>query len=937
MTLWIVNLSRLSTYLWLSAGLTLLCALPLSQAYGQFFFGKNKVQYTRFDWQVMTTDHFNVYFYSEEQEIARVAARIAEDSYRVLAIRFNHEVPEKIPLIIYSSPGYFAQTNTIPGILPEGVAGFTEFMKGRVVLPFHGSYYDFQHVIQHELVHVFTMSRLDVAISRRSTIRFAYPPLWFTEGLAEFWSKKWDTEADMVIKDMVLGGRLFTIDRLYEVHGTYLMYKLGESICTFIDSAYGPDKLTLLFDNWHKGKSFDEIVELTLGDNLEELSRKWEYTLKKRYFPQLADQGLPRMESERITRDGFSTKGVPINWDDRRGHTQWVVYKANRFGYTGIYMKALNGNTHPVKTLVKGERSSRFESLYLLQSGIDANDSGTIVFSSKSGDRDMIYLYDLHKKRIVGQFGDDNLVAARSPRLSADGRRVVFSGVDKSGFADLYVLELGEGKITRLTRDLYYDIDPVLTGDGGGVVFASDRCDDGALGASNLYRYNFSDRAVTRLTHGNCRDRSPDVTSNGIYFSSDRNGSFNIFLLDSTGELSEQSTYATAAFDPRLSPDKKTLIYSGYQDIQFQVYQMKLPDSAKPVPQTFASTDNSWSPPRIDSAHVRGSVKYDTRYSFDIAQSSVGYDPVYGSLGGLQGAISDVLGNKAVYFLLANTAQTKSDFLSSFNFGLTYINRERRANWGIGAFHLYDEYFNDNDGYYDERQAGVVGLFSYPLSKFSRADNTLFARYSKRDRRYGLKDREAVIVTDYLSWVYDNSIWDISGPLEGRRYNLSVGTSFGVSDGKTYNRLALADIRHYFRLGKYSAFANRMFAFTSSGVEPQRLYLGGSWSFRGFDRRYFYNRNILFSSNEIRFPLINDLLIGTPLGMIDFRGIRGALFFDTGSAWDDEFDQFYGSFGAGFRVNLANIILLRFDFARTTDYSTISPKTDFDFFFGWNF
>lgn len=925
------------SYRWAGLLVLLLAAVAVESVRGQFYFGKNKVQYTRFDWQVMTTDHFRVYFYSEEAEIARIAARIAEDSYRALAIKFNHEVREKIPLIIYSSPSFFAQTNVVPGLLPEGVAGFTEFMKGRVALPFHGSYQDFYHVIRHELVHVFTLSKLDAVLARRSSIRFPYPPLWFTEGLAEFWSKEWDTEADMIIKDMVLAGNLVTIDKMYMVQGSYLMYKLGESICSYIDSTYGSDKLVLLFENWPKGRTFDEVVKATLGDDLATVSRKWEYALKKRYFPQLGTQGLPRMESEQLTRDGFSTKGVPILWDDRRGHRKWVVYKANRYGYTGIYMRALDGRTRPVKTLLKGERSSRFESLYLLQSGIDANDSGLVVFSSKTGDRDVIYLYDLRIGKICGEFATDDLIAARSPRFSPDGRQVVFSGVDRAGFADLYLLSLTDSTFRRLTHDLYYDIDPDFSIDGGRIVFASDRCPDGAGGASNLYSLELSSGAILRLTYGNWRDRSPDVTGRGVFFSSNRQGAFNIFLLDSSGELSAQSTFATAAFDPRLSPDGKSLFYSGYQDIQFQLYEMKLSERSTPIPQVIAATADNWSPPRIDTTHVKSSIKYDTRYSFDIAQSTVGYDPVYGSVGGMQGAISDVLGNKAFYFVLANTAQTRSDFLSSFNFGLTHVNRERRLNWGAGVFHLYDEYYNNAEGYFEERQAGALGLFSYPLSKFSRVDYTLFARYAKRDRRYGLRDREAVIVTNYLSWVYDNSIWDISGPIEGRRYNLSVGTSYGLSDGRTYNRLALADIRHYLRLGKYSAFANRLFAFSSSGAEPQRLYLGGSWSFRGFDRRKFYNRNILFASNELRFPLINDLLIGSPLGVIDFRGIRGALFFDTGAAWDDEFDQFYGSFGGGFRVNLANIVLLRFDFSRTTDFETVSPRTDFDFFFGWNF
>jgi len=345
----------------------------------------------------------------------------------------------------------------------------------------------------------------------------------------------------------------------------------------------------------------------------------------------------------------------------------------------------------------------------------------------------------------------------------------------------------------------------------------------------------------------------------------------------------------------------------------------------------------SWTPREIDRKYADASITYDAHYSFDIAQSSIAYDPIFGSVGGIQAAMSDMLGNRAFYFLLANTATSREQFLSSFNAGVTYVNRTRRLNWGAGLYHLYDEYYNDYDGYYFERQAGGVALFSYPLSKFHRVDMGVYARYDKKDLEFGLGGREAFLVSDYISWVYDNSIWDLSGPLEGRRYNLTVGGTYSINNGRVFNRLGFADIRHYFRLGRYSAFANRLFAYSSAGLEPQRIYLGGSWSFRGFDRRAFYNRNVLFASSELRFPLIDALIIGLPIGALGFEGIRGALFYDNGAAWDDKFDRFYGSFGAGFRVNLFYVVLLRFDFSRVTDYRTISPNTHFDFFFGWNF
>ncbi len=286
---------------------------------------------------------------------------------------------------------------------------------------------------------------------------------------------------------------------------------------------------------------------------------------------------------------------------------------------------------------------------------------------------------------------------------------------------------------------------------------------------------------------------------------------------------------------------------------------------------------------------------------------------------------------------MTNTAQSKNDFLTSFNVGVTYINKKKRLNWGLGVYHLYDEYYNDYEGYYFERQVGGLVHFNYPLSRYNRLEATSYIRYSDKDVFTFAQRRRAVLASNYISFVSDNSIWDISGPIEGHRYNFTLGLTVSPDKGQQYNRLGLVDLRHYIRLGRYSAYASRLFAYSSSGLEPQRIYFGGSWSFRGFDRRAFYNRNILFSSNELRFPLIDNLLIGFPFGDVGFQAIRGALFYDMGSAWDNHFDQFLGSFGAGFRVALAQVVVLRFDFARTTDFHTISPRTNFEFFFGWNF
>jgi len=919
--------------------------ISASAADAQFYFGQNKVQYTSFDWHVMETEHFRIYFYLEEEELAGIAARIAEDGYKDLSSKFKHEVYRKVPLIIYSSPNYFSQTNVIPSLLPESVGGFTEFLKGRVVVPFNGSYHSFEHVIRHELVHVFTISKLESIMSRQRLVRMSSPPLWFIEGIAEFWSTEWDSEGDMILKDMVLSGRLFPISRLWEISGTFFMYKLGQSICEFINDYYGSEKLVLIFENWWKGMNFEEVVFIVLGDKLEEVSKKWEYHLKKKYFPQIADGGLAKREAKQLTKDGYSLKGVPIELKDGENSEEWIIFKANKRGYSGIYMMPPAGEKKKLHTLLKGGRSASFESLHLLQSGIDANDEGMILFSSKSKEADVLYLYDLHERKAREKYEFNGLATIVSPRFSPDGNKAIFGGAASSGITDIYILNLLTGDLRQVTDDFYLDKDPVFTPEGDSVIFASDRCQDGNEGAINLYKISVEGGTPRQLTSGQWRDISPDVSDNGIYFSSDRDGAFNIYRLNDDRSINQMTSLLTGAYDPRLTPDRKSFVFSGYQDFGSHIYRMSLNDSVLLAADTPPPGEVFWKPGKLTSRKFKSTVRYKTEYSLDIAQSAISYDPVYGSLGGLQVALSDMLGDNAFYFLLTNTAESKDNFFSSFNFAVTYINKKHRINWGGGLYHLYDEYYNDHDGYFYERQLGGMLYVNYPLSKFNRLELTTYLRYSDRDKWLFQFRRKGAMMTNYVSFISDNSLWDISGPLEGHRYNFTLGLTTRIEEGRQYNRIGLIDIRHYLRLGKYSAYANRLFLYSSTGVEPQRIYFGGSWSLRGYDRRAFYVRHIAFVSNELRFPLIDNLLIGFPIGGIGFQAIRGALFVDAAYLTDRDFrlfqenytDNLHGSFGTGFRVALGRFIVFRFDFSRLTDFKRISKHTDFDFFFGWNF
>ncbi|HHM24275.1 MAG TPA: hypothetical protein ENJ23_04460, partial [Bacteroidetes bacterium] len=309
------------------------------EAQAQYYFGRNKIQYNQFDWHIIKTRHFDIYFYPEMEELARVGAAYAEEAYRTLAARFDQTVQRRIPLIFYSSHFHFEETNVVPYLIPEGVGGFFEYIKGRVVIPANGSLADFHHVIWHELVHVFTHSKVSRVMKDNKKLQGAGLPLWFIEGIAEYWSQGWDTQAEMVLRDAVISGYLVPIEEMYQISGTFLMYKEGQAVCRYIARRYGEVKLLQLFENLWKGERFELVLKETLGKDYRELDSEWLYWLKKQYFPLLEKEDLPHQISPRITREGINTKPAFYREDGK----PYVVFYSNRTGYSNIYRMPLTG------------------------------------------------------------------------------------------------------------------------------------------------------------------------------------------------------------------------------------------------------------------------------------------------------------------------------------------------------------------------------------------------------------------------------------------------------------------------------------------------------------------------------------------------------------------------------------------------------------------
>src|SRR5687767_11416866 len=147
------------------------------------YFGRNKVHYDRLDFRVLQTDHFDIYYYAEEEQATRHAARMAERWYARFSRLLDHTFARRQPIVLYASHPHFTQTNVTPSSPSEGTGGLTERTKSRIAMPFAAGLGETDHVLGHEIAHAF-----QIDIAKRVGQNAFTMPSWLIEGMAEYLS-----------------------------------------------------------------------------------------------------------------------------------------------------------------------------------------------------------------------------------------------------------------------------------------------------------------------------------------------------------------------------------------------------------------------------------------------------------------------------------------------------------------------------------------------------------------------------------------------------------------------------------------------------------------------------------------------------------------------------------------------------------------------------
>jgi len=999
-------------------------------------FGQNKVNYDNFQWSFIRSDHFDVYYYSGNKDLATFTAETAERALDQVSHELDWSLHDRVSIIIYESHNDFQQTNVTPGYLPEGVGGFTELFKNRMVLPFEGDYEQFRHVIHHELTHAVMNDFLyggsiQSIISGRVAIQL---PLWMSEGYAEHSSLYWDTKADMTIRDLAINVQ---IPNLNQLNG-YLAYKGGQGVLRYIADTYGRQKVGELFRQIKRNHSVEGGIRAAVGGDLESLNKRWRKYIREQYWPDIEGReevgDIATQLTDHDELRNYYNIAPSISPDGGR-----IAILSDRDGYADIFLiSAIDGKE--IEKVVNGGRTPGFEELKWLQSGITwSPDGNKIALTSKTGNVDALNIIDVNtKERESYKFDVDNLFTAN---WSPDGKQIALIG-HQHRESDIYLFDLATKKLTNLTDDIYSDSEPQWSPDGTKIAFVSDRGSHINGNSVEMYNYDFTNkdiyiydlktRSIRRVTDSPYEENYPvwSHTQNKIAYTSDRSGIHNIYIRD----LDSDSSYAitdilTGVQQLSWSRDDSKLVFTGYREMGWDIYILTNPLDIEPgsvtppltkfrklqqekglpkiysipgqEPENLATESSTRDSSRrgrnaratayssyifapwynsdvvqmpdsvnqnpedealgdtLKSKNEEGDYlahKYKTRFTLDLINSQAYYNTFFGFQGSTVFMFSDILGDHR--FTLATDMYVD---LQNSSYYLSYEYLKRQTNYGLTIFNAPNFFRHYYLGLIRYRNYGGILTVSRPFSKFSRIDfNTLYYNVEMKtldippDPLYieaGLYRNELIqTVMPSLSFVFDNTIFGYTGPMDGSRFNITYTYSPRYNKNSLGFQTAEFDYRKYWMINKTFTWANRLTAGLSVGKNAQHFFMGGvpNWLNRrfrdGLDTYIGDPENIYFSkfvmpvrgsryyersgtryfllNSEFRFPFIQYLIMRFPLPMF-FQNVRGAVFWDSGAAWTNNnlsllktdqygkqvFDDLIAGYGYGFRIFLGYFLL----------------------------
>jgi Tol biopolymer transport system component len=920
-----------------------------------------------FTWTTVETPHFYIHYHQGEEELAKRVAVIAEDVHDRLVPRVKWDPEGRTHVVLVDA---MDDTNGITTVFPY--KHITLFLTQPIGgLEFGSIVYDewMRLLITHEYTHILHLDMVHGIPDYLQYVfgRFYFPneyePVWMIEGLAVYEETEQTSGgrgrspgSEMIIRMAVLEDQFPHLSQATTFPDFWpagdVPYLFGEGFTRFIVEKYGRSTLADIYVTYSKhGIPFfvDTNGRWVLKEWYNNLWDEWHNELRSRYKrlrDELTLKGLT--SSLPLTQRGYQNVFPAFSPDGTR--IAYTVINADEF--PGIYIMKTDGTED--RKIVENTTSSTSSG----QSIVWSQDGKGIYYTKEEIVRNTnvyndIYYFDImRKKELRITIG----LRARDPYLSPDGKKLIFVvnrlGKTRLAEADVpkdFYSPIQEKDITWLSAEEAYQYEtPRFSPDGTMIVVGVWQ----PGGFKDIWLLSSSGNKIEELMHDRAIDSNAAWSADGriIYFSSDRTGIFNIYAYElATKKIYQVTNVLGGAFTPAPSPDGKTLVFASYSSKGYDLHLHSLQSAtwmpSEPFNDPYPSIQYNDKPVETRTSAYNPLPTLAPRF----------WIPWYG--------YSEASGNLWGFLTFGQDALERHSYLFTGLYSPTTYRKWYAFNYSYdGLYPTIQFSTSDIDGTYSGLLTGPAGAMDYvqrektldaslvfPLFQFQRQHEIIIG-YRRQEISSltqlptGPGPAQGNLVSGRLSYFFNNAHqygFSIS-PEDGRTLELgterlyrSLGSDFNVTK-------YTVDWHEYIDFPwKHDVLLARAFYGASSGdVIPQRAFqLGGdnpgdstipvdseSIYLRGYPINAFLGRNAVLASLEYRFP-IKDIESGWSDMPIFLRHLHGAVFAESGEAWDDAFraSDLKRSIGAEVRLDTDLVyslfpVTFRFVFAKGLDY-----------------
>ena len=497
-------------------------------------FGKNRVQYQKFNWKYYQTENFNTYFSQDGLELGKYVAKIAEAELNSVEEFVEFGMQRRANIAAYNNFDEMMQSNIGLGIDWQNTGGVTKLVNNKMLVYFDANHANLRRQVRQGIAGVLVENMLfgDDLGEMAANQTLLDLPKWLIDGYIAYAAEQWNPELDDQLKSALLSGRY---NNFYQF-AFEKPHLAGHSFWYYVGNKYGVSKTTYM------------LYLARIYRNLNNASQK----IAKKKFKVLL-QDFMTEQSALYFKDIRGRRIVPkgqLSVTEEIGKKDFIRFNANpvprSFTYAvvefkqGKYSVILNENFTKRRVLLEYGTRTREDEVnpnYPILAWDGKGSRLAVVYSEKG--KLKLFVYDALTRIKLSKNELTMFDQVQDAKYMLNSNTLLISAV-KSGQTDIFVYDIEKNTAEQVTNDIYDDLDASFVSfpNKTGILFSSNRPSPGAVNSDtsmpsrhyNVFlvdNWNKSEykqiSQLTNLKFGNARFPSQYNTYH-FTFVSDENG-----------------------------------------------------------------------------------------------------------------------------------------------------------------------------------------------------------------------------------------------------------------------------------------------------------------------------------------------------------------------------------------------------------------------------